>query len=92
MCIRDSLNTIGIESLLYILVKTIIELSCLSIRFVGINSIITCSTVCLLYTSFKFLCTVLATAYVFLPKALLAKLCKKGFGTVIALSLIHIFG
>ena len=34
---------------------------------------------------FKLLITVLATAYVFLPKALLAKLCKEGFGTIIAL-------
>ena len=34
---------------------------------------------------FKLISTVLATAYVFLPKALLAKLCKEGFGTIIAL-------
>ena len=34
---------------------------------------------------FKLLITVLATAYVLLPKALLAELCKEGFGTVIAI-------
>ena len=34
---------------------------------------------------FKLISTVLTTAYIFLPKALLAKLCKEGFGTIIAL-------
>ena len=34
---------------------------------------------------FKLLITVLATAYVLFPKALLTELCKEGFGTVIAL-------
>ena len=34
---------------------------------------------------FKLLITILATAYILLPKTLLAKLCKEGFGTIIAL-------